>query len=93
MLVKAVINSGRVGRGPHCAYLPDVETMIRLVDRAGELPAFARFHTDGFRDADGRQMLAVIAGAEPKVNSSLMDAAAGGPFRAAHTRVQGNALL
>ncbi len=43
--------------GHQWAYLPDVaETMVRLVERGDALPAFARFHMDGFWDRDGLQL-------------------------------------
>ncbi len=49
------------GVGHQWAYLPDVaETMVRLVEKRDELPAFARFHMEGFWDADGSGMAAAI---------------------------------
>ena len=55
--VKAITNPADPGVGHQWAYLPDVaETMVRLVARADELPAFARFHMEGFWDPDGRQL-------------------------------------
>lgn len=52
---------GKAGTGHQWAYLPDVaETMVRLVEIAGTLPAFAVFHMEGFWDADGRQMVAAV---------------------------------
>lgn len=55
--VSAVTNPADRGVGHQWAYLPDVaETMVRLVERAHELPAFARFHMEGFWDSDGEQM-------------------------------------
>lgn len=60
--VNFVSNPGSKGIGHQWAYLPDVaETMMQLIARAGRLPSFARFHIDGFFDADGRQMAASIA--------------------------------
>ncbi len=47
--VRFVINPGRRGIGHAWAYLPDMaETFMQLLDRADQLPAFARFHMDGF---------------------------------------------
>lgn len=47
--------------GHQWAYLPDVaETMVRLIERADQLPLFAVYHMEGFWDADGRQMIAAI---------------------------------
>jgi nucleoside-diphosphate-sugar epimerase len=49
------------GVGHQWAYLPDVaETVLRLIDRQDELPAFARFHMNGFWDEDGEQMVEAI---------------------------------
>jgi nucleoside-diphosphate-sugar epimerase len=59
--VRFVINPGRKGIGHAWAYLPDVaETFMQLLDRADQLPAFARFHMDGFFDHDGMQMASAI---------------------------------
>lgn len=59
--VRAISNPGRPGIGHQWAYLPDVaETMMRLLDRADELPTFAVFHMEGFWDVDGRQLPAAI---------------------------------
>ncbi|MDP2120845.1 MAG: NAD(P)H-binding protein [Hoeflea sp.] len=59
--LKAITNPGSPGVGHQWAYLPDVaETMVRLLARADELPAFARFHMEGFRDHDGQQMAEAI---------------------------------
>lgn len=45
------------GVGHQWAFLPDVaRTMVALVQRRAELPAFASFHMAGHWDADGRQM-------------------------------------
>jgi len=45
------------GVGHQWAFLPDVaRTMVALVQRRAELPAFANFHMAGHWDADGRQM-------------------------------------
>ena len=62
-----VVNPGRKGTGHAWAYLPDVaETFMRLLDRADALPTFARFHMDGFFDADGTQMVGAIGRAVGK---------------------------
>jgi nucleoside-diphosphate-sugar epimerase len=59
--VAAVSNPARAGVGHQWSYLPDVaRTMVRLLDRAESLPAFANFHMAGHWDADGRQMAASI---------------------------------
>ncbi len=59
--VRFVINPGRQGAGHAWAYLPDVaETFLRLLERADRLPAFARYHMDGFFDEDGLQMAGAI---------------------------------
>jgi nucleoside-diphosphate-sugar epimerase len=59
--VTRVRNPARHGVGHQWAYLPDVaETMVRLVERAAELPAFAVFHMSGFFDRDGTEMVAAI---------------------------------
>ncbi|THV15702.1 NAD(P)H-binding protein [Rhizobium rhizophilum] len=59
--VRFALNPGRKGVGHAWAYLPDVaETFIRLLDRADELPRFARFHMDGHYDHDGMQMVRAI---------------------------------
>lgn len=59
--VVAVKNPARRGIGHQWAYLPDVaETMVRLVERAERLPAFAVYHMQGFWDGDGLQMVAAI---------------------------------
>lgn len=59
--VAFVTNPGKRGVGHQWAYLPDVaETMMQLIERADMLPPFARFHMDGFFDADGTEMAAAI---------------------------------
>jgi nucleoside-diphosphate-sugar epimerase len=65
--VRFVVNPGRRGIG-HCwAYLPDVaETFMQLLDKAEQLPRFARFHMDGFFDEDGTQMAQTIGRAVGK---------------------------
>jgi len=55
--LKAITNPADPDVGHQWAYLPDVaETMVQLVARADELPAFARFHMEGFWDHDGEQL-------------------------------------
>lgn len=50
-------NPSDPGVGHQWAYLPDVaETTLQLVERAEELPSFARFHMEGFWDPDGTQL-------------------------------------
>lgn len=62
--VTVLNDPGRRGVGHQWAYLPDVaETMLRLVEREAELPAFACFHMAGHWDADGTRMQAAIAAA------------------------------
>lgn len=59
--VRAVSNPGVPGVGHQWAYLPDVaETMMRLLDRAGELAPFSVYHMEGFWDANGRHLPASI---------------------------------
>lgn len=59
--VKTVTNPADPGIGHQWAYLPDVaETMVRLLERADRLPAFARFHMEGFLDHDGLQLVASL---------------------------------
>lgn len=59
--VKAVTLPGRPGIGHQWAYLPDLaDTMLALLDREGDLPAFARFHFAGHWDADGMAMADAI---------------------------------
>jgi nucleoside-diphosphate-sugar epimerase len=59
--VTAVRNPARRGVGHQWAYLPDVaETMVRLVERAARLPAFAVYHMAGFHDRDGTELVAAI---------------------------------
>lgn len=58
--VATIRNPGR-GVAHQWAYLPDVaETMVRLVERAAELPAFAVYHMAGFVDRDGGEMARAI---------------------------------
>lgn len=57
----AISYPGKKGVAHQWAYLPDVaETMIRLVERTAELPAFAVYHMRGFVDDDGTKMIAAI---------------------------------
>jgi len=59
--LKAITNPASPGVGHQWAYLPDVaETMVSLVARADALPAFARFHMEGFWDHDGQQLAEAI---------------------------------
>ncbi|MCF1463810.1 NAD-dependent epimerase/dehydratase family protein [Agrobacterium vitis] len=52
---------GRPGVSHSWAYLPDVaETFIRLLERAPDMPAFARFHMQGHVDTDGYAMAQAI---------------------------------
>lgn len=59
--LRAVTALGPPGVGHQWAYLPDVaETMMRLIERANTLPAFARFHMKGHWDQDGTQMIQAV---------------------------------
>ncbi|NVD38577.1 SDR family NAD(P)-dependent oxidoreductase [Ensifer sp. HO-A22] len=59
--LSAISYPGRKGIAHQWAYLPDVaETMIRLVERATDLPAFAVYHMRGFIDDDGTKMISAI---------------------------------
>ncbi len=59
--VSMITNPGDPGVGHQWAYLPDVaETMMQLLERADELPEFARFHMEGVWDRDGEQLSASI---------------------------------
>lgn len=59
--VGTIKNPARSGVGHQWAYLPDVaETMVKLVERADRLPAFACYHMNGFWDGDGRQMAEAV---------------------------------
>lgn len=67
--LSAVSYPGKKGIAHQWAYLPDVaETMIRLVERAKDLPAFAVYHMRGFVDDDGTKMVAAIARAAGSTN-------------------------
>lgn len=69
--VTSVSRPNAKGVGHQWAYLPDVtETMLRLIDREGELPPLALFHVRGFWDENGEGMTAAIdrvTGRKPKV--------------------------
>ncbi|GAA0749951.1 NAD(P)H-binding protein [Ideonella azotifigens] len=55
--VRSVALPSAPGVGHQWAYLPDLaRTMVALLSRRAELPAFARFHFEGHWDADGRQL-------------------------------------
>jgi nucleoside-diphosphate-sugar epimerase len=59
--VTTIAYPGAPGIGHQWAYLPDVaETMVRLLERAADLEAFAVFHMEGHWDADGTQMIDAI---------------------------------
>ncbi|KOF22660.1 membrane protein [Ensifer adhaerens] len=59
--LSAISYPGRKGIAHQWAYLPDVaETMIGLVERAEDLPAFAVYHMRGFIDDNGTKMIAAI---------------------------------
>lgn len=59
--VRKIQQPGAVGVGHQWAYLPDVAaTMLQLIERRHQLPAFAPFHFEGHWDADGQQMVAAI---------------------------------
>ncbi len=58
----AVTYPGAKGVGHARAYLPDAgEAIARLLDRAGELEPFARFHFAGDWDADGTAVVRELA--------------------------------
>ena len=71
--ITSIMYPGKSGVGHQWGYLPDVaETMIRLVERGDDLPAFAAYHVEGVWDGDGRQMIAAIertVGRKVKVRS------------------------
>lgn len=59
--VKSVSLPGLPGRAHSWTYLPDMaETFIRLLERAQDLPTFARFHMRGHVDPDGYGMAQAI---------------------------------
>lgn len=60
--VRSIMMPGRKGVGHAWAYLPDVgEAFARLLDREGDLPAFARFHFAGYWDAAGDGFARAVA--------------------------------
>jgi nucleoside-diphosphate-sugar epimerase len=62
--VRTVHLPGVPGVGHQWSYVPDVAaTMVELLQRRAELPAFASFHMAGHWDADGRQMGELIRAA------------------------------
>jgi nucleoside-diphosphate-sugar epimerase len=59
--ITSIMYPGKSGVGHQWGYLPDVaETMIRLVERGDDSPAFGVYHVEGVWDGDGRQMIAAI---------------------------------
>src|SRR4030095_7098013 len=59
--VSSVMNPAASGVGHQWAYLPDVaETMMQLIEREAELPAFSTFHMDGHWDPDGTALVGAI---------------------------------
>ena len=59
--VTSITYPGSKGVGHSWAYLPDAgEAFAELMDRAGELAPFERFHFEGHWDTDGTQMIAAI---------------------------------
>ncbi|MGM9481549.1 NAD-dependent epimerase/dehydratase family protein [Roseateles sp. NT4] len=59
--VTAISNPAAPGVGHQWAYLPDVaRTMVELLAKRDQLPAFASFHMAGHWDATGRQMAEAI---------------------------------
>lgn len=57
----SVTYPGARGVGHAWTYLPDAgESFAQLLEREGELDAFARFHFRGHWDADGTQLVAAI---------------------------------
>jgi nucleoside-diphosphate-sugar epimerase len=73
--VTRITNPARKGVGHQWAYLPDLAaTMVALVERRADLPAFASYHFGGHWDPDGAAMAQAIAravqahgGAKPKI--------------------------
>jgi nucleoside-diphosphate-sugar epimerase len=60
--VRFVLDPARRGAGHNWAYLPDfVETAMRLLERADELPDAATFHFGGHWFEPGREMALAIA--------------------------------
>jgi nucleoside-diphosphate-sugar epimerase len=59
--VATINNPTRNRIGHQWAYLPDVaETVVQLVERVEQLPAFAVYHMDGVFDHDGQQIVEAI---------------------------------
>lgn len=59
--VTSIMNPAAPGAGHQWAYLPDVaQTMLRLIEREQELPAFATFHMEGHWDEDGSAMVGAV---------------------------------
>ena len=57
----SIANPGRAGIGHSWAYLPDLAaTMVALIKRRAELEPFARYHFEGFWDADGESLARAI---------------------------------
>lgn len=67
--VTAIVNPAAAGAGHQWAYLPDVAaTMLRLIEREKELPAFATFHMEGHWDPDGQSIVGAIRRAVGRPN-------------------------
>jgi len=65
--VTSITTPGKPGVGHAWAYLPDVgETFARLLDEEDRLPRFARYHFNGYWDADGTGFAAAVAEAAGK---------------------------
>jgi len=59
--VRSVQLPAAAGVGHQFAFLPDVaRTMLQLLQRQQELPAFARFHMRGHWDADGTELAQAV---------------------------------
>jgi len=70
--VKSILYPGAKGVGHNWAYLPDVgETFARVLDREAELPEPARFHFEGYWDADGAELIAAIRKAAGNPNAKV----------------------
>ena len=68
--VRSVWHPGKPGIGHAWAYLPDLaETMMQLIERERELPAFETFHFAGHWMDDGIEMAEAIvrAAADPRI--------------------------
>ena len=65
--ITSITTPGRAGAGHAWAYLPDVgETFARLLDEEDRLPRFARYHFNGYWDADGTGFVGAVAKAAGK---------------------------